>query len=342
MALALTDPTYTPRAHDGLFERTALRFINDPRDLPFVRLIAVQSLVVLPLGVYQLIPGHYHFWLAALYLAVTLGVLLAPFILMLHNTSHRKLFKREYEALNHYIPWVLGPFFGETPETYFTHHVGMHHPENNLPDDVSSTMAYQRDSVVHFMVYFLRFFFGGIFELGRYFVRKHRPQLLKLTLMGELGFWTMTALLLWINWRGALVVFVIPLCFTRFMMMAGNWGQHAFVDEREPGNCYRNSITCINCGYNRRCFNDGYHIAHHIKATRHWTEMPGDLADNESTYRKEGAIVIQGIDFFIVWLLLMLGRYDWIASRVVSLDGEVRTQAEIEALLRQRTRRIAA
>ena len=46
--------------------------------------------------------------------------------------------------LNLYIPWLLGPFFGETPETYFVHHVGMHHVEENLEDDLSSTMPYKR------------------------------------------------------------------------------------------------------------------------------------------------------------------------------------------------------
>ena len=35
----------------------------------------------------------------------------------------------------------------------------MHHVENNLPDDLSSTMRYQRDSFLHFLVYFGRFFF---------------------------------------------------------------------------------------------------------------------------------------------------------------------------------------
>ncbi len=34
--------------------------------------------------------------------------------------------------MNHVIPWLLGPFFGQTPNTYFAHHMGMHHREENL------------------------------------------------------------------------------------------------------------------------------------------------------------------------------------------------------------------
>ena len=121
-------------------------------------------------------------------------------------------------------------------------------------------------------------------------------------------------------------------------MMAGNWAQHAFVDQGSPANNYRNSITCINSTYNRRCFNDGYHIGHHLKSTRHWTEMPTELAQNLRRYEAEGAIVFAGIDFFGVWLLLMLGRYDSLARRFTALGERHPPTEEIIALLRSRTR----
>jgi hypothetical protein len=120
-------------------------------------------------------------------------------------------------------------------------------------------------------------------------------------------------------------------------MLAGNWGQHAFVDEASPANNYRNSITCINSGYNRRCFNDGYHIGHHLKSTRHWTEMPGEFTRNVGTYAAENAIVFTGIDFFVVWVFLMLKRYDWLAQRMVPLGNSQPSLEESVALLRRRT-----
>ena len=132
-------------------------------------------------------------------------------------------------------------------------------------------------------------------------------------------------------------MFIAPFVITRFAMMAGNWAQHAFIDESAPENNYRNSITCINCGYNRRCFNDGYHIGHHLKQTRHWTEMPEDFRKNIGTYAAEQAIVFTGIDFFGVWFCLMLKRYDWLALRVVELGPTPRSQEEIIAMLRART-----
>jgi hypothetical protein len=265
---------------------------------------------------------------------------MGPFVLMLHCTSHRRLFKRPWVWMNNYIPWVLGPFFGESPETYFAHHVGMHHPENNLEADLSCTMAYQRDSALDFARYFLRFLFLVLGDLARYMVRKGRRGMMVRLLIGELGFYAVVFGLMWVNWRATLVVLIVPFVVVRFAMMAGNWAQHAFIDASAPGNCYRNSITCINSAYNRRCFNDGYHIGHHIKQTRHWTEMPEDFRRNLTTYDAEGAIVFEGVDFFLVWAALMVRGYEWLAERYVPLGAQRPARDEIVALLRARTARI--
>jgi hypothetical protein len=339
MSIALSDPTYRPRAAPTLLERLASRLIHDPRDAPFLQLMAVASLTVVPTGVMLFVPGAFRWWIAAAHLALVI-YFMGPFVLMLHCTSHRRLFKRPWGWMNNYIPWVLGPFFGESPETYFAHHVGMHHPENNLEADLSSTMAYQRDSATDFVRYFLRFMFLVLGDLLRYLSRKGRRSMMVRCLSGELTFYVVVVGLLFVNWRATVVVLVVPFAVTRFAMMAGNWAQHAFIDAAEPGNCYRNSITCINSGYNRRCFNDGYHIGHHIKQTRHWTEMPGDFQDNLPKYVAEHAIVFEGVDFFLVWAALMVRGYDWLARRYVPLGAERPSHEEIVSLLRARTARI--
>ncbi len=340
MDVVLRDPTYRPAETPGLLHRIAEAFICDRRDAPFLGLIAVLTGTVASTGVVLFVPGAFRWWLAAVHIALMV-YFMGPFILMLHNTSHRRLFRRPWTWMNYYIPWVLGPFFGESPETYFGHHVGMHHPENNLEADLSSTMGYQRDSFLDFMRYFLVFFFIVFFQLTAYFARKGRRSLMIRVVVGELSFWAATIGLWLVNWRATLSVLVVPFLIARFGMMAGNWAQHAFIDAASPENFYRNSITCINSTYNRRCFNDGYHIGHHIKATRHWTEMPEDFQRNIPTYEAEGALVFSGVDFFQVWAALMLRRYDWLARRLVPLGKEPRPHEELVALLRDRTRRIA-
>ena len=50
------------------------------------------------------------------------------------------------------------PFIGVPPGFYRLHHVVMHHIENNVfNDDMSSTEPYQRDSFLHFLHYFAKY-----------------------------------------------------------------------------------------------------------------------------------------------------------------------------------------
>lgn len=327
---------------DSRINRALAHVVNDRRDIPFVKLSLLATVVVLPFAALLYVPGVFRWWLALAYLATNFLGFLDRYILMLHNTSHRALYRGKWRVLNFYIPWVLGPFFGETPETYFAHHIGMHHPENNLANDLSSTLEYQRDSLRHFTRYYLRFMGFGLLDLAKYLRRKNRARLRARMLTGELSFLAVTALLAYLNWRATVVVFVVPFLAVRFLMMAGNWGQHAFVCPSAPESPFKNSITVLADRYNRRCFNDGYHIGHHVKANRHWSELPADFESNRATYAREGAIVFRGVDFVGVWALLMTKRYRTLARHYVSLSETTLSEDEIVSLLRARTKRFPA
>jgi len=314
--------------------------MNDERDLPFVYLCVKLILLVFPVAIYLYIPGNFNWWIAIAYYVIQLIFFAGPFILMLHNTSHRPFFKREHTLLNKFIPWILGPFFGETPESYYAHHVGMHHAENNLPEDHSSTMKFQRDSFRGFLSYYFEFIFLGIYQLYQYLSLKKKIKIRDEFRKGEATFWVFAAIMCFISWQATLAMFVIPVFLYRFLMMAGNWGQHAFIDPATPENNYRNSITCINSPYNQKCFNDGYHISHHNKPAMHWTDHPIEFQNNLPKYVAERAIVFRALDFFGVWAILMLKRYDWLAHFYVELDqAHPKSKEEIIELLKYRTRR---
>ncbi|RYD82638.1 MAG: fatty acid desaturase, partial [Sphingobacteriales bacterium] len=256
--------------------------LADARDIPFVKLSLQITVTLIPLAVLMYLPvNEYAWWFAAaLYTYFNNFVFKGSFGLMLHCTSHRPFFKAPYKYLNHYLPWIIGPLFGQTPETYFSHHLGMHHSENNLEDDLSSTMLYQRDSFGDFMMYFASFFFMGLYYLIKYFDLRNRKKLRDKVIRGELVFFLFCLILSFVNWPATLVVFILPWFISRFIMMLGNWTQHAFIDFDEPENCYKNSITCINTPYNHKCWNDGYHINHHLKPALHWTQYPKHFIDN--------------------------------------------------------------
>jgi fatty acid desaturase len=260
-----------------------------------------------------------------------------PFGLMLHCTSHRPWFKSKYKWLNNYLPWVVGPFFGQTPETYFSHHLMMHHLENNLEDDISSTMHYQRDSLRGFFKYYLEFLFLGIISTVQYFQKRHRTKFRNKVIRGEFAFFLFCALLSLISLKATIWVFIVPFMLSRLVMMMGNWAQHAFVDFDDPGNCYKNSVTCINTNYNHKCWNDGYHISHHIAPSLHWTQHPLHLKDNLDEYATNRALVFDGIHFLHIWFYLMKDKYDKLADHVVNINGMYASREEAINLMKKRT-----
>ena len=321
-----------------MLDRHLSRLVKDRRDLPFVYLSWSALAVTLPFAIALFVAQPLPWWLGALYLAVLFVCFIDRYTLMLHCTSHRRLYSNGFSWLNHLVPVVLGPFMGQTPFTYYAHHIGMHHPENNLADDLSSTMRYRRDSLRDFMHYLLSFMVFGLFRLVVYHATRGRGKMARMALVGELTWLGCVVALGFVNLTATLIVFVVPFVLMRFLMMAGNWAQHAFIDASNPENPYLNSITSINTRYNRRCFNDGYHIGHHVKANRHWAELPGDFERNVDRYRSEGALVFAGVDFFQIWALLMFKRYRALARRVVDLGETPRSEDETVALLRSRTR----
>jgi len=344
----MTTTPFDARTHDleyvaptrlNVFERWFLPKLKDERDLIFVQTAARLTFGVVIPGLILFVPGAFSWLYAAIYLVWAALFGFGPYILMLHCTSHRPLFKREYAAFNRYIPWVLGPFFGQTPDSYYVHHMGMHHAEENLEGDLSTTMPYQRDKFSHWLHYWARFFLFAYLHFPGYLKARNKGKLWARFKKGEATWLVLFAVGLLINWQAALVVFLAPLLLIRTFFMSGNWAQHAFVDINDPGNPYRNSNNLLNHRYNRRCFNDGYHIVHHISATCHWSEMPAAYYDNWQDYADQDAIVFDGLgNNQALWLCLMTGNWEKMAKHMVVFPGRERTIEERIEFLQSRAR----
>lgn len=340
----IKDPVFSGNKEPGSLDHFFLKFINDERDLPFIYLSLKIIFTLIPSAILlylNVVPGIW-WWLHAALHVVLMASMLGPFTLMLHNTSHRPFFKQKHSWGNGIIPWLIGPFMGQSPFLYYSHHIGMHHSEANMPDDKSSTMPYQRDSFKGFMHYHLRFLFMGIVDLIRYFRgvnKKKGRHFLWLSYRGEIGFMSFLIIMCLIHWKATLFVFIIPVLIIRTMMMVGNWSQHAFIDQDEPEVDYKNSITCINTLYNKQCFNDGYHIGHHANPGMHWTDMPNDFVKNKQKYIDHKAIVFEGLNYDQIWFNLMTKRYKKLAQHFVDLGDQFESQEEVIALLKSRTKK---
>ncbi len=341
--LTIHDPQTVPSYGEGPLSRWCRRALYESRDEVFLRLslraIAVQATAMAMLYAalaYSPIPA----WLLSVAYLALWGWCTPPIILMLHCTMHRK-FIRNPSWLGRAHPYIMSFFFG-VPMGFWEHHIGMHHVEDNMPEDLSCTLRYRRDSFWHFLHYFGRFFFLASFELPLYLATHKRAKLARSAVLGEVAQWSIViGSLALLDWRFGLTAFVLPCVLSRFSMMAGNWGQHAFINTAKPNGGFANAITCINTPYNKRCFNDGYHIGHHVSAKRHWAELPGDFLANRELYARENVVVFEGIDFFMVSVLLWLGAWKTLAKRYVRLDGE-RSDAQVIALLKSRVQPVHA
>ena len=344
LAITLTDPVYTPKKVYNRYDKFWLKIMNDKRDLPFIYLLTTIHLLVLPVAILLFTPLPATWWwiIAVPYFYVSQFYLKGSFGLMFHCLCHRKLFKAPYQKpLLTYLTWIICPLFGHAPEGYFSHHMGMHHIENNMPDDTSSTMHYQRDSLKDFLAYFFKFIAVGVINTIRYLFNRKRKKLYQRLTAGEYIYLAFCIAMCFVNLKATLVVFVIPLLFARLVMMLGNWTQHSFIDPDKPENLFTSSINCINTVYNKKCWNDGYHIVHHLRPGMHYTDMPGEFLTRKDEFAANKAIVFDGIHYLHIFKWLLLKRYDKLADNLVNINGNMfQTKEEAIALLKERTKKI--
>lgn len=169
------------------------------------------------------------------------------YTLMMHQHIHMGgILKKSLWWFDGVFPYITNPLMGHTWNSYYYHHVKHHHVEGNGPDDLSSTIRYQRDELVDFLCYVGRFFFFIWLELPLYFFRKGKTAMAAKAAFWELGNYV-ALYVLWnyVNWKATLFAFLLPLLQLRVGLMVGNWGQHAFVDEVDPNSDFRSSITLI-------------------------------------------------------------------------------------------------
>ncbi len=80
---------------------------------------------------------------------------------------------------------------------------------------------------------------------------------------------TVFAVVLWIDWRRALVVFLIPHSVGVFLIKAVNFIQHDGCDYDQKG--YNHSRNFVGPWFNWLFLNNGYHTVHHRVPGLHWS-----------------------------------------------------------------------
>jgi fatty acid desaturase len=335
----ITDTIYIEPVKFSWYEKFWLKFLNDKRDLPFIHLLTTIHLLVIPVAILLYTPllTGWYWWLAYIpYFYISQMYFKGRFGLMLHCICHRKPFKKKYNWLFDYVIWIVCPFFGHTPETYFAHHMGMHHVENNMLDDASSTLPYQRDSLRGFLAYVGRFLLLGFEDTFMYFFRRKRKKFYMRLTAGEISFYLFCVGMCFVNLKATLFIFIIPFVFARIVMMLGNWAQHAFVNLEDMED---NTINCINTKYNKMCWNDGYHAIHHIRPAMHYTDIPSEFLRIKDKLAEQKVLTFDGIHYLHIFIWLMTKRYDKLANNLVNVNDMFSSEEEAIALMRARTKK---
>jgi fatty acid desaturase len=168
------------------------------------------------------------------------------------------------------------------------------------------------------------------------FNRKKKKYYMRLS-AGEISFYLFCVLMCFVNLKAGLFVLIIPFILSRLVMMLGNWTQHAFVDPVDPENMYKNCYTCINTSYNTKCWNDGYHLMHHLRPGAHYTEMPVLFVKEKEKLSQEKSLVFDDIHYLHLFYFLMTKRYDKMADNLVNINNSFSSREEAISVLKQRT-----
>lgn len=161
---------------------------------------------------------------------------------------------------------------------------------------VHDSLSTRRSSFTFFITWAdSSFSFGSVYHFN--FKRKKKTFLALKTVESELPNYLMLYLLTSrANLYATIYTFLLPFLLLRLSLMAGNWCQHALVDEVDPDSDFRSSITlidvavnlepwappceqllaissypsCPSARSNRYYYNDGYQTSHHLNPRHHW------------------------------------------------------------------------
>jgi len=189
-----------------------------------------------------------------------------------HNHAHRSLW--QWQWLNHITDLLLTVLQGHPTFVFHSGHNANHHRHRHGAKDIARTYRFGGDSnhlwgylthpvfavaasYPHFMRWLTRLF-------------RHRPLSFLFCLFQYLLVVLLWGSLAWIDWQKLFFLVLIPQLHGLHWLLASNYLQHAHADGRSKLNFARNFSGWIN----PLLFNIGYHTAHHLHGTTHWSELP--------------------------------------------------------------------
>ena len=166
--------------------------------------------------------------------------------------------------------YFLGVFTGTSLHGVYIVHVANHHRENDREKDWGSTHTFHhRIELVNYVWYILLTpinFFKGKRKWIRNSSNRAEAVLSNRESLMILGSYFIMAIL---KLESTILYIILPNLLVQFVLVSFNYFQHRNCD---PYSRYNHSRNFTGTLLNHLTFNNGYHTAHHLYPTAHWTE----------------------------------------------------------------------
>ncbi|MEM7251576.1 MAG: fatty acid desaturase [Pseudomonadota bacterium] len=190
--------------------------------------------------------------------------------IMHHNHCHRALWQSKWA--NNLTDYWYTMFQGQPGFVFKIFHNQNHHQHCNGLADHTRTYRYRDDNS---LIGFIRHPFECVATLAplgiahlRQLRQRNRAEWNRIMRQYvALSGWNIS-FLIW-DWERAFVYVIAPQLFALFWLLAANYLQHAHTDDRDFFRSSRNFTGLVN----PLCFNIGYHTAHHLRGSLHWSRL---------------------------------------------------------------------
>lgn len=189
-----------------------------------------------------------------------------------HNTVHLPIFR--YKWMNRVYQIILSFTYGHPVSAYVPgHNLSHHRYTQTAKDNIRTDKARFRINFFNQLL-FMPIMSGDILKSEMRFARKmykEKPSWFRqYALEFVLVFGVKIGLLIY-NWQCGLLFMILPHYYAAWGIVSTNFFQHDGCDENHPYNHSRNFTGTF---FNWFLFNNGYHGAHHMKPSLHWSLLP--------------------------------------------------------------------
>jgi beta-carotene hydroxylase len=189
-----------------------------------------------------------------------------------HNHNHVPMWKSSF--LNHVMDNWITIFYGFPAFAWTPTHNKNHHKFNNREGDYTITYRFSESNNIFTLLSYP--------SISSYFQQspvmnhlrglyKNKPRKFALAILQYATLGLFIAITMILDWRKPLPYVVVPQQAALFVIMIFNYIQHVHADEESDYNHSRNFTSGFT---NFMLFNNGYHTAHHNKASIHWSQLP--------------------------------------------------------------------